>query len=120
MSWVRTNIRWGARLALIALALQFALSFGHIHVHDLERAAIAETASVTGPTTPDSDHHPGGATDLCAVCAVVAMAGSALDAAPPTLPQQQAHAFHYRLSEAGSAEPSSPSGAFQPRAPPLS
>ncbi len=31
MKWFRSNIRTGARLALLALLVQFALSFGHIH-----------------------------------------------------------------------------------------
>jgi len=31
MKWVRANIGLGARVALFALAVQFALSFGHFH-----------------------------------------------------------------------------------------
>ncbi|WP_246700391.1 hypothetical protein, partial [Rhodopseudomonas sp. WA056] len=120
MSWARANIGWGARLALIALALQFTLSFGHIHGLEAVATAIVEAAETNSPAEPDNDRHHGAAADLCAICAVTAMAGSALDAAPPTLPQQQAHAIHYRLAASGIVEPSAPPGAFQPRAPPLS
>ena len=83
-------------------------------------AAIVEAAETNSPAEPDNDRHHGAAADLCAICAVTAMAGSALDAASPTLPQQQAHAIHYRLAASGIAEPSAPPCAFQPRAPPLS
>ena len=31
MKWFRSNIKTGSRLALFALAIQFALSFGHFH-----------------------------------------------------------------------------------------
>ena len=31
MKWFRSNIRHGSRLALLALAIQFVLSFGHFH-----------------------------------------------------------------------------------------
>src|SRR5260370_7977226 len=31
MKWFRSNIRYGSRLALFALAIQFLLSFGHFH-----------------------------------------------------------------------------------------
>ena len=35
MRWFRTRSRWGSCLALVALALQLALSFGHIHLKDV-------------------------------------------------------------------------------------
>jgi hypothetical protein len=31
MKWFRSNIKYGSRLALLALAIQFGLSFGHFH-----------------------------------------------------------------------------------------
>ena len=31
MKWFRSNIRHGARLALFAMLVQFALTFGHSH-----------------------------------------------------------------------------------------
>ena len=41
MKWFRANIRHGARLALLALALQFGLSFGHFHAGVAQAAALA-------------------------------------------------------------------------------
>ncbi|MGH6751213.1 MAG: DUF2946 domain-containing protein, partial [Bradyrhizobium sp.] len=31
MKWFRNNVKHGSRLALLALAIQFVLSFGHFH-----------------------------------------------------------------------------------------
>ena len=41
MKWFRSNIKHGARLALLALALQFGLSFGHFHAGAAQAAALA-------------------------------------------------------------------------------
>ena len=35
MTWFRSNIQSSAWLALLALTLQMAVSFGHMHRHDL-------------------------------------------------------------------------------------
>ena len=88
MKWFRSNIKHGARLALLALALQFGLSFGHFHAGAAQAAlAIQSVAaqSEISPATPDavnpsaplpashndSDQHPG---QHCAICAVIAHA----------------------------------------------
>ncbi|MGP9810652.1 hypothetical protein ACTZWT_03960 [Rhodopseudomonas sp. NSM] len=120
MGWVRAYIRSGARLALIALALQFALSFGHFHGIDFPAPAIAQAASAIGPDSPDSDHHHNAAADLCAICAIVSMASTMLDAAPPALPLRLADPLHYRIAAVTAADPTQQPGGFQPRAPPAS
>ncbi|MGY4318775.1 DUF2946 family protein [Bradyrhizobium sp. JR3.5] len=89
MKWFRSNIRHGARLALLALSIQFVLSFGHFHAiapaqATASFAAHIENASRDEPrSNPDSDQ----AVDLCAICAVVAMVNSAMSA--PALPPLQ-------------------------------
>ena len=40
MGWVRRHRRHGAVLALIALALQIALTFGHVHLRGVARAGL--------------------------------------------------------------------------------
>ena len=40
MSWVCRHKRYGAVLALIALALQIALTFGHVHLRGVARAGL--------------------------------------------------------------------------------
>ncbi len=74
MKWFRSNIKHGSRLALFALAIQFALSFGHFHAvaaqaiqpdaapFELSYAnrltapdAVGESAQQRSPSAPDSD-----------------------------------------------------------------
>jgi hypothetical protein len=153
MKWFRSNIRMGSQLALLALAIQFLLSFGHFHgghasvasadttgqgLHDgIAFAADAadqavSPAKVSGPKVfaakivrpvrlkTSSDHaplgHPG---DDCAICAVMALANTMLDAAPALLPSPHATAFSYGPIAARFAEPDPVRVAFQPRAPPI-
>jgi hypothetical protein len=65
MKWFRSNIRLGSRLALLALAIQFLLSFGHFH----GGSASVASADATHPglhdgiafaaTQPDASDHAG-------------------------------------------------------------
>jgi hypothetical protein len=77
--WFRTNRRRSAHLALFALALQFYLSFGHIHAEDLGLApaakVIAQTASAQhgGSTPADNDDH-----DVCAICVALSLTASSV------------------------------------------
>src|SRR6202022_3571174 len=96
MKWFRSNIKHGARLALFALAVQFALSFGHFPLLAASEAAPVVQSGLTqadtisaqalaaasnqatqqqSPANHDPDQKP---TDNCAICAVVAMASTVL------------------------------------------
>ena len=44
MKWFRSNIRHGARLALLALLVQFALTFGHVHGFAAQAAPAMQSA----------------------------------------------------------------------------
>ena len=135
MKWFRSNIKHGSRLALLALALQFGLSFGHFHA-DAAQAAAPAVQSVVAPSdtsavTPDavstsallpashddSDHHPG---KDCALCAIIALASTVLSATPPAMPLPLAGAFRYLVTDAAFADLNPVGLAFQPRAPPAS
>ena len=83
------NRRIGSGIALVALALQLVLSFGHVHLDDfLGRApvvlAVSQAGSATdnGSATPNRDHH-GKSDDICAICATLNLVSSS---ALPTLP----------------------------------
>jgi hypothetical protein len=142
MKWFRSNIKGGARLALFALAVQFALSFGHFHWLAATHAAPVVQSSLTqadavtanaadikglaaagdqttrqSPADHDGDQQRG---DVCAICAVVAMAGTALFAMPPLLSLPQAVEFLYLTTDAEFVHLKSAGTAFQPRAPPAS
>jgi Protein of unknown function (DUF2946) len=140
MKWFRSNIKGGARLALLALFLQFALSFGHFHAlaapsvqitqHGTQ-AALPRVTAVDGgdlavqsqakpkqiPGKQDSDQH---GPDGCAICAVMAMASTVLFASPPILLLPEAVEFLYRTTDAEFIHLKSARTAFQPRAPPAS
>jgi hypothetical protein len=117
MKWVRANIRTGARLALFAFAIQFALSFGHFHAIAAPTAPFIQSAQQQLPApAPDTGQHPD---DLCAICVVTALAGTALAAAPPALPLPQAVGLPPRTTSAAVVDVHAPRAAFRSRAPPL-
>jgi len=144
MKWFRSNIKGGARLALISLAVQFVLSFGHFHAIAAPASASQSvvTVSVAGhsgeltaaqikqqpsaaasqlkqrpaPASPDNDK----SADACAICAVMAMANTVLFATPPLLMLPQAVEFVHLLTDAEFAHLKSAGAGFQPRAPPAS
>jgi hypothetical protein len=88
MGWVDRHKRHGAVLALIALALQITIAFGHVHLHafaqnphatSVQRAALADAKSHAPVQIPaDND-------DYCAICASIFLASSAFAPAPPQL-----------------------------------
>jgi hypothetical protein len=134
MKWFRKHVKQGSRLALFALAVQFALSFGHFHGF----AAQAAPASLSGPAAPasisgdavgneasskpapagqDHDQQPA---DNCAICAVMALTGTAMVSPPPVLLLPEAFEFLYLAADAEFVHLKSVGTAFQPRAPPAS
>jgi hypothetical protein len=149
MKWFRSNIKHGSRLALFALAIQFVLSFGHHHgAAALEPPAISVQTSASVPAsdpaaarpgeTVDSQHaaltnsakrfvtSPAGPMgddqdrDRCAVCAIMALAGTMLFTGPPVLLLPDACNFLHLVIEAEFNHLESRPIAFQPRAPPSS
>ena len=139
MNWFRKHLKHGSRLALFALAIQFALSFGHFHgvaaqaapaiqtnVTDADFAYAAALAAQTAadqvaqkqqPSTPDNNQQPA---DNCAICAVMSLAGNVLFATPPLLELPQAFEFLYLTTDAEFVHLNSMHPAFQSRAPPAS
>jgi hypothetical protein len=120
MKWLRSKLKHGSRIALFALAIQFVFSFGHFHGVATQAAPVAVGEFVQQPQ-PASDHDPNQhPNDACAICAVMAMANTALFAMPPALPLPQAVEFSYQTTDAGFVHVASVRVAFQPRAPPIS
>jgi hypothetical protein len=119
MNWFRSNIQHGSRLALIALAIQFALSFGHFHGIAAEAApGISRAAQSQQPASDhDSDRQPN---DGCAICAVMAMANAVTFATPPLLLLPQAVEFSHPATDTEFVRLTAVRVAFQPRAPPIS
>ena len=137
MKWFRSNIKGGARLALLSLFLQLALSFGHFHALAAPSATATQSAlaqskvvdsgdlavqsqqanSKQAPAKQDNDQN---GADGCAICAVMAMASTMLSASPPILLLPEAVEFLYRTTDAEFLHLKSAGTAFQPRAPPAS
>lgn len=130
MNWFRKHLKHGSRLALFALAIQFALSFGHFHGAaaqtvrlgltdgDLAVATLAQAQSEAAqqPSNHDTDHQ----TSDCAICAVLSLANNFLFATPPLLELPQAIELLHLTTGAEFAHLGSRHLAFQSRAPPVS
>jgi hypothetical protein len=125
MRWFRDKLRQSTWLALIALAMNVGLSFGHFHAIDSKasgRGIAAVAASIASPGdsrkqgNPDDSH----ADYLCPICMAATAMASALTSAPPALPLEFANVTIDRtiVSVLLLAEP--PRAAFQPRGPPIS
>ena len=87
MGWVQHHRRHGAMLALIALALQVVLAFGHVHLRGFggnPHHVIAGQASLAHPPL-QAPAIPGDDDDYCAICASIFLASSAFAPAPPQL-----------------------------------
>jgi hypothetical protein len=89
MRWVRAKRKYGGGLALFALALQFMLSFAHLHPEDIfgpggtSSTLSAPERSQPFSTDPHSNHND----DYCAICATMYLLGSSpIPEAPPLLP----------------------------------
>jgi hypothetical protein len=133
MKWFRSNIKPGSRLALLALALQFALSFGHVHAIAAPAALTIQAVAAQSDITPgitaadqsarqpasndESDQERGGP---CAICVVIAQASTVLFATAPLLLLPQAFDLLYLVTDADFAHLDSSYPAFQSRAPPIS
>jgi hypothetical protein len=125
MGWLRSRSKWGSWLALFALALQLALTFGHVHLDRLapgsaDKFTVATTHASSAEQVTPAD--PGGrdhrADDRCPICTLIHLAGALVLAEPPfvpppdisgSLPSEPPLAFDF---------PSSQRALFAARAPP--
>ena len=125
MRWFRDTLRQGSWLALIALAINLGLSFGHIHTIDGKvsgRGIATVAASVASPDHGHKQGHPnhGHADYLCPICMAATAMASALASAPPALPLEFANVTIDRTIEPVFALVEPPPAAFQSRGPPIS
>jgi hypothetical protein len=98
MGWLRSNGGKFAWVAFFALACQFALTFGHLHLSNagvISAALTASADSVNGPTgaqsSPAQQTPTRLAQDFCAVCNNISLASalvlpiSPAPISPPTI-----------------------------------
>jgi hypothetical protein len=126
MRWFRDNIRQGSLAALIALAINLALSFGHVHAIDGKSLGHSASTLVAAVASPDgNDHGPGqGDNDhadyLCPICLASAAVANALAPTPPVLPVQFVIGAIDQTIEPVVAIVEPRRAAFQSRGPPIS
>jgi hypothetical protein len=87
MCWLRRRLKLGSYIALLALAFQLVISFGHVHLDGIGAQASA-TIEATDSTAPAPADHDGsrGADHHCAICALMHLAGAVALADPPAIP----------------------------------
>jgi hypothetical protein len=129
MNFVHRHRRRGALLALLALALQITLAFGHVHLNDLRLRGAGvgsrgttfaprhTTLAQTSPRAPAQNSSDDD--DYCAICASIFLVSNSFTPAVPALPvpvgfQRIEHSFD---NAHGRIEPRRRL-AFQSRAPP--
>ena len=94
MHWVRSKRRFGSGAALFALAIQLVLSFGHIHLEDIQGSPAVITAlSKAQPDTPPNDDRGTGGHDFCAICVALNLTSSSIlpTVVLPATPVDQPH-----------------------------
>ena len=120
MRWFRDHIRRGSWIALIALAMNLGLSFGHVHAIGVGQLSASEMVA-----SPDNGgtqgHHDRDLADLlCPICVAAGAISHALGAAVPALPPAFAEASIELTIEPVLAVPQPPRAAFHSRGPPTS
>lgn len=90
MNWFRFNKRSCARLALLALAVQMVVSFGHMHRDDLGLPPLPDTNSTqiaagSPSVLPADQQHQSPSDDYCPICASMMLIATAIPSLPPAL-----------------------------------
>jgi hypothetical protein len=90
MNWFRSNAGACTRVALFALAIQMAVSFGHMHADDLGLvpSSAADQSRLTSAQTPAAPAKHNGSSppgDYCPICASMALLATGIPALPPIL-----------------------------------
>jgi len=121
MRWFRSNTNLGGRSALFALAVQLALSFGHVHRDGLYAVSpgagpALSSASQSGSSPSNQPVNHGD--DYCAICATIALIGSSLVAAAPMLPLPRLGETVAPVGRVAGLVVAQHRTAFQSRAPP--
>jgi hypothetical protein len=125
MRWFRDKIRQGTWLALIALAINLGLSFGHVHAIDGKisgRGIATVAASIASTDAGERQRQPsdGHADYLCPICMAATAIANALTSTPPALPVEFANVTIDRTIASVVALVEPQRAAFQSRGPPIS
>ena len=95
MGWFRSRSRWGSYLALFALVVQLALSFGHVHLeggapvsgYTSALFAVHPANAAAAAVDPAGKEFPALADDHCPICTLIHLASALVPATAPALPR---------------------------------
>src|SRR5260370_35498091 len=125
MGWLRSNSGKFAWVAFFALACQFALTFGHLHLSNIGVISAALTApadstngSTGAPSSPAPQTPTRLAQDFCAVCNRISLANTRVLPVSPALISPTAIIRDLCWSLAGPVLASSDRFPFNARGPP--
>jgi hypothetical protein len=125
MRWFRSNIRGLTRLALFTLAVQLAVTFGHVHLDRLIPASAhtqavpaGHAATFVAKTDGKGPQSPGTADTDCPICALIQLASSSAPSVAPPLPVPAKLGGTVLPAREAPVVAPSPTLAFQARGPP--
>jgi hypothetical protein len=121
MCWFRSNVRFGICLALIALALQLVLTFGHVHAPSatsINATLSSDVATSSGAGSHDPAHN-GLADRDCPTCALIHLSSAATPSLAPNLPLRASVDFITLRPHAESFPAASPHFQAKARSPPF-
>jgi len=123
MKWLRAYIGQVTSLALFALAMNLALSFGHFHLKDIGGGQATSGILLSLISQHDdrqNDKHDGHPDDLCPICTAQGALGTGLASLAPVLTVDLGHVELDPISHPELIIPRFPRAFFQSRGPPLS
>jgi hypothetical protein len=126
MQWIRRNNRFGAWAGLFALGLQLVLSFGHIHLADIQGSSATIVALTQGANggahskLPAQGDHKGAGHDLCPICAAVSLTSNSVLPTVAPLPAPIDSLYEWILEHFSQHISLGIHFNFQARGPPLS
>jgi hypothetical protein len=123
MKWLRANIGQVTSLALLALAINLAFSFGHLHLEDIGGGKATPgilLSAISHHGGPQNGKHPGHPDDLCPICMAQAALGTGFASSAPTLTIDLAYIELDPLPALELAIPQPPRASFRSRGPPVS
>lgn len=122
MKWLRAKIKQCTSLALLALTINLALSFGHIHLEGFRggEATAGTLLSALSHHVDRNGKHDSHSDDLCPICMAQAALGTGLTAAAPVLSVNLAYVALNPNFGSEHKVPERPRAGFRSRGPPLS
>jgi len=121
MRWFRDNCRHGSWLALVAIAINFTLCFGHVHAlgsHGSDSAVAAGRGATDHGKAPGHSDGPQG-DDFCPICIALSAIANAVAASPPAVPLSLTATVVDRTIPPVSLAVALPRAPFQSRGPPV-